>query len=184
MNCREARQEFHLRLDEGGQDPELDRHIESCGECRGYAGRMARLVEVFDDLRIETASLVAETGGRLGNRFRVNPSRLRRANLMRFAASILIVASAFVYYRGHKDIGQAPPGIVALPVNSVLPSEAPLDIIRDARLGMTLRGESSNRYMVIPQETSGPDVQVFWLYPSSSGSAKSSRSLSTKGEKT
>lgn len=163
MNCKEFRRKWHEWLDGGGEDSGGDGHLAKCSECRRYASRMARLLKVLDELRVETASIVAKTGAAL-------PTRRRHIQRFgwtasRIAAAIVIVMGAGLYFRtilhpSGPDGDASGPPTVSNPIKEVFSTE----------LGVTLRGASSEKFLVVARPTSQVEAQVFWMYPKMKGS--------------
>ena len=153
MNCTEARQCWHLRLDNGGEDAELDRHLADCEACRTYSARMEWLVGVMDELREDTETLDPSTSPattRNASRSWYGwPTKITRT-FLRIAAVIVLAVGAGLWYRAERT-----PIVVERHPSATIPTT-----------GITLRAESRNRFIAVAAPSAEPNVQTFWLYPS------------------
>lgn len=153
MKCRDARQRWHSRLDQGGLDAELDRHLAGCEKCRAYAARMQRLVGLMDELRVNTDQLappVTDAGFHSALRSRRAWPTPGARQLMRIAATIVVVVGATLWFRTPKT-----PMVVSRTTEAAAPSVQ----------GITLRAESIERFIAVAAPSNEPNVQTFWLYP-------------------
>lgn len=153
MKCTEARQRWHLCLDNESEDVELKRHLAECEACRSYASRMQRLVELLDELHEETETLVPSTDPAAErNTYRIRPrwSPAITRSLLRIAAVIVIAVGAGLWYRAERI-----PNVVERLPSTVVPA-----------MGITLGVDSRNRFIVVPSPGAEPNVQTYWLYPS------------------
>lgn len=153
MKCTEARQRWHLRLDKGREDAELEQHLTDCNVCRTYAARMERLVGLMDELRDETEALVpsnapAVDSGALRVQSERAPTIAR--SLLRIAAVIAVAIGAGLWYRAER-----PPLVVEQSPNTAI-----------STTGITLREESRNRFIAVASPSAEPNVQTYWFYPS------------------
>jgi len=173
MNCDQARQRWHDRFDEDRDDPALDSHLNSCEKCRRYAGQMSRIVDVLDELRNETESMVPrQTEGR-ADRSEVCRRRAWRIFLWPatgIAAAVVIAITASLFYLVDRN------GIMVNPVVPLMEIPPPRDTVERSsvspRLGISLRGESAQRFLAVEQPVSQDNVQVFWLYPAVASASK------------
>jgi len=139
-------------LDRNELDAELDRHLATCAECRKYAADMARLVGLFDELREDTESLTPAVT-QIGHLAFPRPRRewaVQTRNLLRIAATIVIVAGAALWFGKPKEL---------IVENQITKASAP------AVQGITLRAESRERFIAVAAPSAEPNVQTFWLYP-------------------
>ncbi len=150
MNCEEAHARWHQRLDENGNDPQLDEHLRSCETCRRYGDEMSLITQALGELRQETEAIGSH--GTPATRALVIRGPWPRAirSLGAVAAAVAIIVTGSVFYT--PDRNAPPPGATVGPVAAV-------------RLGLSLRGESATKFMVVTERTSDPNVQVFRLYP-------------------
>ena len=155
MNCEEARERWHVRFDEEIEDAKLSGHLDSCGACRQYAAQMDRLAGVLDDLRQETETIVSAPARPATSEQPRGPARtgLRFTwRLTRIAAAVAILVAGTSYFWSHRA--------TLRPVVSPGESAPP-----DPRIGISLRGETAQRFMAVTKPTSEPEVQLYWLYP-------------------
>jgi len=140
-------------LDQGSLDAELDRHLADCETCRTYAARMERLVGLLDDIREDT-ELLASPGTDAG--LRAAPRRRRQwmapsaRNLLRIAAAILVTVGVGLWYGLERTVTVVDRNII-------------IDAI--PAMGITLRAQSRERFIVVAGPSDEPNVQTFWLYP-------------------
>lgn len=153
MKCTEARLRWHVRLDNGAKDAELDRHLGDCEACRTYAARMDRLVGLMDELREDTDALVPSCSPVIdGGALRVQDERAPTIarSLLRIAAVITVAIGAGLWYRAEQS-----PLVVEQNPSTTLPTT-----------GITLREESRHRFIAVASPSAEPNVQIYWLYPS------------------
>lgn len=165
MNCDEARQRWHDRLDEDRDDPALDSHLASCGACRCYAGQMGRIAQVLDELRDETESVFLRQEGGSSDRGEAHGRRSWRVFLrpaMGIAAAAAVAISASLFYLVDQDGTIVAP--ISHPVEEQLGDAATEQFSVSPRLGISLRGESAQCLLAVAQPVSQDNVQVFWLY--------------------
>lgn len=155
MTCEEMRQRWHVCLDEGHDDPEVNEHLASCDECQRYVRLMSRIVGTLDELHDATESIVArptyEPWSIRRRRPRIHwPVVAKRVAAI--AALVAVAIGASLYF-----------GIE--PGSTRLPLETDLVSVPDRRIGISLRGESADRFVAVAASTSQDNVQMFWLYP-------------------
>lgn len=161
MNCDEARKRWHSRLDDGGEDEELDRHVRVCEVCRRYDGQMRHLVGALAELRTESEGVSFpddRSSAIQSSRSTVSHWNVRRLRVVRVAAALALMVAGALYLgdrltgrwvTGPMQGGDTTPPIVA---------EAHHPTVR-------LRGNSAEKYLAVSATASESDVQVFWLYP-------------------
>ncbi len=163
MNHEQARQRWHDRTDQGSSDAELEAHLGGCASCRAYVGEMETVIRVLDTARRETERIEArpvrqpaphrDQGGPRPNAW--FPTWLRAAAMI-----AVVIGVSYVTMRVSKtDTATDRPPQVADRGDGT--SDTPLH-----SFGLTLRGESAGRTMVVADPISTPEVQVYWLYSS------------------
>lgn len=161
MNCKEAIARWNQRLDTGGRDPALDGHLATCEECSRYVRQMSVMLASLDGLREETECITAgeatapdsrsQRRGRRGWYYVLRP-------LTGLAAAIAVALGASMFFRADQGSFQERNGARAQ-VTGIDRADPPT-------LGISLRGDSADRYLVVSRPASRPGVQMFWLYPS------------------
>ena len=161
MNCNEAIERWNERLDTGGRDPALDGHLASCDECSRYVDQMSVMLAGLDGLREETKCITARDTTATGS-----PSRRRGRSgwyavvrpFTGLAAAIAVALGASMFFRADRGGFQERNG-ATVQVTGTDRADPPT-------LGISLRGDSADRYLVVNRPASRPGVQMFWLYPS------------------
>ncbi len=182
MICEDARRRLNRRLDEGSADAELDRHLASCATCRTYTARLQLLAGVLDEIRVETESVACDGGEPLNLQVKARPRRFAWGDrafagplawrAARVAAAIAIVLGALYLVLPLRRSSRVAENVSSTTVPAAVGSHgAPHDA-----LGVTLRGDSAERFIVAARPSSRPDVQVFWLYPAIRDSEQTGRS--------
>lgn len=150
MNCNETHTRWHQRLDENGSDPQLDEHLRACEACRRYDIEMGLVTQSLDQLRQDTEAI----GSRGSPATKVSVIRGRWPMAIRslgaVAAAVAIIVTGAVFFPHGQD--RSPGNVGSVPVAEV-------------HLGLSLRGKSATKFMVVAKATSDPNVQVFRLYP-------------------
>ena len=169
MNCEQAKARIQDRIDDRCDDPALDAHVATCGECRTYAEQMRLLTAALGELGRKSEKIVAfsPTPASLDHRRRTTiPSPVWRiVRVARVAAVLAIVVTGSVFLmpllRNGKqstmpnaDISLAPEG------EEMVNKERP-----DPRLGISLRGKSADTVLAVAVTTKNANVQMYWLYP-------------------
>lgn len=150
MNCNEAHERWHQRFDENGTDPQLDDHLQACESCRRYDDEMDLITQALGQLHQDTEAIGSPVAP--ATRARVIRGRWPMAirSLGAVAAAVAIIVTGSVFYS---------PNQVSLP--PIVRS----DPVAKIHLGLSLRGKSATKFMVVAEATSDPNVQVYRLYP-------------------
>lgn len=171
IDCEEARQRWHLRFDEGGEDAELDEHLASCEACGQYARQMRGIVDLLEELRGETEQVVArrDEGPPVEARCMFAASRLTvLTRLTRIAAAVAVLVAGGLYL-----------GNLLLPTGSPTPEDRVVvtgPALAALPTTVRLEGESARRYLAVSHPTADANVQMVWLYPSLHGAGDDDRS--------
>lgn len=172
MTCDQVRKRWHVCHDDGHDDPEVDSHLASCDACQRYVHLMSQIVDTLDDLHEATESIEArpsfEPLSRPTRRARIYRHVLGR-RLAAIAAVVAIAIAASLYYGTH-------------PGSRTQPVDIQTESFSDKRIGISLRGESANRYLAVAVPKSQENVQMFWLYPSLRGANETDPTPSQKQE--
>ena len=158
MNCEQAREYWHHWMDGKTIDhAALDGHLAVCPSCQHYCDEMRMLAGLLDELRKETESIASrrESGAQSSES---TPTRWL-SRLGRIAATAAVVAiTATVWIKVTEN---RPPSSVTKPE----PISALTTALDDHEiLGLTLHGNSAERFMAVAQPSTQPHVQVFRLY--------------------
>ena len=162
INCEEARERWHARLDDGEADPRLERHLADCPACRTYAEQMGRVLAGLDALREESEQIVVSDSGISGPVPEVvlaPPWLLETMRCLRVAAALALMVVGGWYFGWHltgtvRTPGSVPPGITT----SGTPDASSAFIFR-------LCGQTAEKYLAVPTPAPEPNVRVVWLYP-------------------
>lgn len=154
MNCDEARQAWHERID--GELPaegaaSLALHLRACPVCREYAAQMDALAGTLDSLRAATDKIGAA------------PSKRRRRRIPiigSLAAAIALLVTAGVFLREHPPAGNGYAGDAAVRDSHPLSTDA----VDERPTTVLLSGRSADDYIPVAQPTSQSNVHVFVLY--------------------
>jgi len=166
MKCGKTRQRWHACLDEGRDDAEVDKHLASCDDCQRYVNLMSQIVGTLDELHEATEPVVATrefdpvARAVQGRRVHWNVAFRRLTGM---AAAIAAVIGGWLYFATDRTptvVGPHKP-VTRLEDHGVLKPPEPAD----SRLGISLQGDSVGKFLVVSKETSEPDVQIYWLYP-------------------
>jgi len=166
MKCEEVRQRWHVCLDENRDDAEVDGHLASCDDCQRYVGLMSQIVGTLDELHEATEPVIATQD------FEplAKPARPRRVpwnvvfrRVTGMAAAIAALIGGWLYFTHDRTSIPMRPHTPLTQVEDQGNAETPPP--KDSRLGISLKGDSIGKFLVISKETSEPDVQIYWLYP-------------------
>jgi predicted anti-sigma-YlaC factor YlaD len=159
MNCEQARQAWHTRLENALPNADLERHLAECVGCGRYAAQMEAVTGALGALRRETESVRSDARLARSRRPRL------RTGLTRIAAVIAISIGAYVTFWlwqprtvERVPIVKAPPVGVDRPIEHQ-PAVAPRVV------GITLRGESAKTLLAVATPSQSPEVAMYWLYP-------------------
>jgi len=163
MNHEQAKQRWHDCTDQGGADAELERHLAECASCRAYVREMETLMLVLDTARRETERIEARAACRIGPRRDRggDPPSVRFPARLRAAAMIAVVIGLCYVALRVSSTGTAPDRSPQVVDHGVPQPDAP-----PPSFGLTLRGKSAGRTLVVADPISTADVQVYWLYSS------------------
>ena len=162
LNCEEARERWHLRLEDGGADPRLEQHLAACADCRTFVAQMERVLQGLDALRAESERITILDS-------RASESALRSAyaprwlvegmRLLRVAAALAFVVFGSWYFGWHlTGSARMPEG---MPIVPAVPNPA-----RTGRAAsFRLCGQTAQKYLAVPTSAPDPNVRVVWLYP-------------------
>ncbi len=168
MNCEQARQRWHDRVDERREDDQLIRHLNSCDACRAYADQMQLIVGVLDSLRRETETVVSRTAADdTDHRHGSNWWSLSR-KVAALAAAIVLAVSGLSHYATDRAID----GVGVEAVSDRTPAPDSTASVQ----GISLRGKYVDRLLVVPATVVDDNVQMYWLYPIVAGGSDSSGS--------
>lgn len=158
MDCQEAQRYWNEGCDGAAVQPSVTQHFRECPACRRYAVQMTRLLAMLDSLRQETDTI------RASRLTAVGPARLRRSTRVRslWRVGSLSAAAALALTIGVSIFFETRPANRGPRAQS---TQAVGTSVAEAPMGISLRGESTERFMAVAQPTSVPDVQVFRLYP-------------------
>ena len=169
MNCEEAKKRIQGRIDEPCDDPALDAHVATCGECRTYAEQMHLLTAALGELGRKSETIVADSptlASRDHRRRTTIPSPVWRfVRVARIAAVLAILVTGSVFLMPLMRDGEQstmPTADVSLApgVEETVSRERP-----DPRLGISLRGKSGDGLLAVAVTTKDANVQMYWLYP-------------------
>jgi len=157
MNHEQARQRWHDLVDKSGPDAELEAHLSRCDACRAYVRDMETVMRVLESARRDTervevgppqaaAPPVAAWGWR---------APLRAAAMI---AVLIGIGYAALRLSNTKAPVERQPKVVEMRIPR--PEGVP------ASFGVTLKGESAQRNLVVTDPHSTAEVQVYWLYSS------------------
>lgn len=164
MNCEEARQQIIEVLDGRVATAELNEHLTQCETCRTRDAQMRRIFDVLDELHTETESVSSIRDPALLHEY--NPTGrpgwhgFGFNRPMRIAAAIVFMIGCGVWYVSHDASGPQPsPSVVHRPTIENGESDP------DQSLGLTLQGETADKYMAVAVAAAAPNVDLYWLYP-------------------
>ncbi len=169
MNCEEAKARIQGRIDEPCDDPALDAHLTTCGECRTYAEQMRLLTAALGELGRESEKIVAfspAVASRDHRRRTTSPSPVWRfVRVARIAAVLAILVTGSVFLMPLLRDGEQstmPTADLALApgVEETVSSDRP-----DPRVGISLRGKSADTVLAVAVTKKDANVQMYWLYP-------------------
>ena len=172
MNCEEARTRWHQQLEEPQEAAELARHLAECAACQQYTAEMQRIVDVLDELRRDTESIVSRAPAPSAREDGGEPQwwNPRWVTSLTRAAAVLaiLVGGGALYYASQRAMWgpvDTDDTVKVVTDSTPEPCEAVVETPSDPRLGISLRAESAKRMLAVAQPTSQPDVQMYWLYP-------------------
>jgi hypothetical protein len=155
MTHDEARKRWHERDERGGEDPQLEAHLRECPACRAYVRDLQVVCDLLRGAREETADIAFSADSTVhGRSATAPPGVLRMSTLLRMAAAIGIVLLTAYFWPRTRPFREPAPVAHSEP--------APADL---TGYGITVRGESAHRQIVIADTASTAEVQVYWLYP-------------------
>jgi len=159
MNCTQARQAIHLKLDgelSATDAAALALHCAGCADCRAAADELADVIRALGDLRDATA--------RVGEPRRIASTPVRRLKifpLTRVAAAIaLILGAGTLTYRAMQE--RVPGGAGESPVPYATPVSPVEASGRDVQVALS--AESDDRFIPVAQAVRQPNVHVFVLF--------------------
>jgi len=157
MNCDEARRRWHDRFDRTLDDPDLEKHLESCEACRRYAEEMDRVAGLLDKLRVDSEGVISHRHNGVDDNSRAAGRNvlLWPGRLLGVAAIVFIAVTAGLYFR-------TDPATVPVGGNT--------DNVVSAGLGAPVRfeltGKSADEYLAVQRPgVADEPVEVVWLYP-------------------
>lgn len=162
MNCEEARKRWHLLLDDGRADPQLEQHLAACDECRTYSRQLERVLQGLDALRAESEQIAVLDSRASESAFR--PAYAPRwlvegMRFLRVAAALAFLVFGGWYFGWHlTDSARMPDGMQIVPAVS-----SPVSTGRTA--SFKLRGQTAKDYLAVQMPAPEPNVRVVWLYP-------------------
>jgi len=162
ITCEAARERWHARLEEGGTDPRLDRHLADCPACRTYAQQMERVLYGLGALREESEQLVVSDsrssvpvlGATFAPRWLVEGMRL-----VRVAAALAFVVLGGWYFGWHLT----GPARIPEPVHTQVTASESTGA--GSATAFRLCGQTAEKYLAVPTPAPEPNVRVVWLYP-------------------
>lgn len=169
MNCEEAKARIQDRIDDRCDDPALDAHVATCGECRRYGEQMRLLTAALGELRRESEKIVAFSpmdAPRDHRRRTTIPSPVWRfVRVARVAAALAIIVTGSVFLMpllrdGEQSTMPTADVNVSPGVEVTASKERP-----DPRVGISLRGKSQDAFLAVAVTTTDANVQMYWLYP-------------------
>jgi len=159
MRCKEARRRWHDRLDTGVTDPQLDRHLKSCADCREYAVRMTRVVGLLESLGRETEHIASSSEIlRDQSSAPISPPKRLYFKLLRVAAAIAVVVLAGLWFVPHSS-RRTELATHDSPPNAAATRESV------AEGGIVLNGESKSRFLAVAVQTGDERIRAYRLYP-------------------
>ena len=180
MKCEEARHRWHTRFDDGCEDPKLEDHLAGCDDCRCYVAHLAQITGALGELRRGTESIVSDSGSPISlpaQRLKLWPWHVPLRRVVEIAAYIVIVVGASMYITTQRRAAGpvvAPDKLVDTGADSWVPD------VLEGRVGLTLRGETAERFIAVARAAPQANVQVFWLYPTLDVNAGSTPNGSTQ----
>ena len=163
MNCEQARQRWHGRLDADAEDVGLEDHLASCEACRCYDAQMRAILASLHELKADTDGIVDRGERRRGaadGRFAWWRMVGRSIRSARVAAVVALMVAGGLYFADH---------FTGVRVNPLQPSPVPA---RTAPAEVRLHANSARQYVAVAAPTAESDVEVFWLYPLTSTGTK------------
>lgn len=169
MNCEEAKGRIQRRIDDPCDDPALDAHVATCGECRSCAAQMCLLTAALGELRRESEMIVtcSQTAASLDHRppTTIPSPDWRLVRVARIAAVLAILVTGSVILIPLMRDGERstmPTATVSLPRTA---ENAAITVRLDPWVGISLRGKSGDALLAVAGTTEEANVQMYWLYP-------------------
>jgi hypothetical protein len=163
MNCGECQERITLDAD----NAEVERHLETCAECRGFRASLHGVLGVLEEAHQQTLGEAEFAQVRERVRARIVSGRRRWAPVWAggLAAAIVLLA----VWIGQRD--ERPVSDRERPVAAVLPAEplpepapaAPVEVKRPGRVRRVRKARPPAEPLTVKLITDDPNVVIYWI---------------------